>query len=138
MANVKKFFIGWFLFILGLVMFLSKLTFNDPSNTGLLGDLMGSLLGNTSQKEMSGILIVVIMVMLLIFFISPNILTFIGVLASILLTVFAVISSMNISIASMSGLEIGIISVLIIAGMGIGFRATISLLATTDASKKSL
>lgn len=128
MKNVKNFFIGWLLAIIGLVLFLQKLTFSDPSNKGIFGDIFGAIFGNTTPQSVSGILLVVIAIALLIFFFNPNFITLSALILSILLMAFTIIASMSVNIATMSGLEIGIIVTLLIAGIGLGGRATVNLL----------
>ena len=129
MKQVKSLFIGSFLAILGLVMFLQKLTFNDPSNKGLFGDIFGAIFGNSSPKAVSGVMIVVIMVMLLIFAFSPNILTLSGLILSVLITVFTIVASLDITIATMSGLELGVILVFLVGGIGVAGRSAARLLS---------
>lgn len=129
MKYVKNLFIGGFLGILGLVLFLQKLTFNDPSNTGIFGDLFGAIFGNTSPKAVSGLMVVIICIALLIFVFSPNFLTLSIFIISILMTVFVLVASLNIAIAEMSGLELGIILTLLITGIGLFGRSAVILVA---------
>ena len=128
MKNVKNFFIGWFLALVGLVLFLQKLTFSDPSNKGILGDIFGAVFGNSTPQSVSGVLFVVIAVALLVFVFYPNFITLATLIVSILLMAFTIVSSMNINIATMSGLEVGIIVTLLTVGIGLGSRATVCLL----------
>jgi hypothetical protein len=127
MKYVKNLFIGAFLAILGIMMFLQKLTFTDPSNTGMFGDIFGQLFGQTSPKAVSGVMFVLIFIMLLLFAFSPNFLTLAGLIISILAMVFVVVSSLEISVATMSGLELGIILTLVIVGIGLAGRSAVML-----------
>jgi len=137
MKYVKNLFIGGFLAIMGLVMFLQKLTFNDPSNKGIFGDIFGAIFGNTSPKAVSGIMVVVILIMLLIFAFSPNFLTFGGLVLSILVMAFVIIASMNITVAQMSGLEVGVIMVMLVGGIGIAGRSALMLIGPNGKHSKS-
>ena len=129
MKQVKQLFIGVLLAILGLVMFLQKLTFKDPSNTGIFGDLFGAIFGNSSPEAVSGVMVVVIFVAVLIFAFFPNFVTLTTMILSILIMIFTVVASLKISIATMSGLELGIILTFIVAGIGISGRASVQLVA---------
>lgn len=129
MKQVKQLFIGVLLAILGLVMFLQKLTFKDPSNTGIFGDLFGAIFGNSSPEAVSGVMVVVIFVAVLIFAFYPNFVTLTTMILSILIMIFTVVASLKISIATMSGLELGIILTFIVVGIGISGRASVQLVA---------
>lgn len=118
MKTLKKLCVGGILFVMGVSMFLQKLTFSDPSNTGILQDIMGSILGLQSPKQICGTMFVAICVCALIFAIAQNFLTFLLFIGSILLIVFAVINNLSVAVASMSGLELGIMMAMVIIGLG--------------------
>ena len=130
MKHVKRLFLGTLVAVIGLVMFLQKLTFNDPSSTGLFGDLLGGLFGNTSPMAMSGIIIVVIAVAGIAFAMSPNSMTAGILLLTVLVSVLVIIGSMNISIAKMSGLEVFIMLVFMIGGVGVSIRSALNIMNT--------
>lgn len=136
MKQVKMFIIGIILTILGVMMFLQNLTFKDPSNTGMFGSLMGALFGDTSPKALTGALFVIIFVSLLIFAFSPSVFTMAGFLLTIVITVLIAIGSLDITIAEMSGLKVGIIGGLIMIGIGMTSGAVVKL--TTDNTKKEV
>jgi len=133
MKHVKNLFVGLILTVIGIVLFLQNLTFKDPSNNGLFGGLMNSLFGNTSPKAVSGALFVIVLLMVLLFSFLRNGYALAGLLFSIIVSVLVVVGSMDVAIAEMSGLEIGIISVLIMVGIGLIGNAIISL--TVDGKK---
>lgn len=127
MKYLKNLFIGVFMAIIGLSMFFQKLTFSDPSNNGMLGDILGSLFGNTSAKAISGVLFVIIFIMLLAFVFAPNVWTCMGLVFSVLTAVFVIVGSMSIKIADMSGLELAIIVSMVVIGIGMFGRSIVKL-----------
>lgn len=136
MKNVKKLFVGLVFLVIGIFMFLQNLTFNDPSNQGMLGGLLNSFLGEASPKAISGALFVVVLLTVLLFAFMPNGYTLTGLMVSIIVTVLIVIGSLDVTIADMSGLEVGIVAGLIMVGVGLAGNAIISL--TLDNKSKSL
>lgn len=137
MAYIRNFFIGAFLAVIGGMLFLRNITVSDQTNGGLLGSLMGSLFGgNTSPQQTTGILLVVIFAMLLIFALAPNMLTATGLILSILMFVFSIIASLKISFAQMSGLELTVILTMFIGGLGLAGRSAIMMMKPTSAEMK--
>lgn len=118
MKLLKSMLFGMALFVAGVGMFLQKLTFSDPSNQGLLGEFMANIFGNQQPKQMAGTLFVVIIVCALAFAIMQNLPTFLLLVASIIFLILAVINNMAVTVASMSGLEIGVICAMVVIGLG--------------------
>lgn len=118
--KVKNFFIGLILLIIGSVLFLRNITVTSNTGGGMLGGLLTNLFGqNTADpKQLTGILLVLIFVTLLILFIKTNIVTISAFILSILILVFSVISSMQIQMADMTGLEVAVIVGMMIIGLG--------------------
>lgn len=127
MKYVKNLFIGVFLTLIGVGMFLQRLTFSDPSNTGLLGDVFGALFGNTSPKAVTGILFVIIFIFILLSAFSPNAITIGGLALSLIFSILVIVGSMSIQIATMSGLELTLIVAMTLIGIGLSARSVIML-----------
>ena len=103
MKNVKNMFIGIFLTIIGFAMLLQKLTFSDPSNKGMLGDIMGGLFGQTSPQAVSGVLFVVVFICLLLMVFATNIVTVSLFVMSLIATALIIVGSMDVSITTKIG-----------------------------------
>lgn len=127
MKNVKNMFIGIFLTIIGFAMLLQKLTFSDPSNKGMLGDIMGGLFGQTSPQAVSGVLFVVVFICLLLMVFATNIVTVSLFVMSLIATALIIVGSMDVSIATMSGLEVGITVGMVIVGIGLAGRSVVKM-----------
>ena len=102
------------------LLFLRNITVTSNTGGGMLGGLLTNLFGqNTADpKQLTGILLVLIFVTLLILFIKTNIVTISAFILSILILVFSVISSMQIQMADMTGLEVAVIVGMMIIGLG--------------------
>jgi hypothetical protein len=126
--KVRNFFIGLILLIIGSVLFLRNITVTSNTGGGMLGGLLTNLFGqNTADpKQLTGILLVLIFVTLLILFIKTNIVTISAFILSILILVFSVISSMQIQMADMTGLEVAVIVGMMIIGLGMCIGNAIS------------
>lgn len=135
MKAVKNFFIGAFLTIVGLFLFFRNVTFSDPSNTGLLGGLMGMLFGEKGPKAATGILIVVICVAFLIFAFSPNGFTASLMCFSVILVILMLVASLQMKIADIGGAELLIIMAMFLGGIGLAGRSAIMLTFPDKASK---
>jgi hypothetical protein len=118
--KIRNFFIGLILLIIGGVLFLRNITVTSNTGGGILGGFLGKLLGqNTADpKQLTGILLVLVFVTLLILFIKTNIITISAFILSILIMVFSIISSMQIQMADMTGLEVAVIVGMMIVGLG--------------------
>lgn len=132
MKNVKNMFIGIFLAIIGFAMLLQKLTFSDPSNKGMLGDIMGGLFGQTSPQAVSGILFVVVFICLLLMVFATNIVTVSLFVMSVIATALIIVGSMDVNIATMSGLEVAITVGLVIVGIGLAGRSVVKMTCASN------
>lgn len=132
MKQVKTLIVGGFLSILGFFLLLSKMTFKDPSNNGMFGDIFAAIFGGSSPKAVSGIMIVVILLALLIFAFSPNMLTLSLFIVSVLITTFTIIASLEISISEMNGTDVAIIGGLIVIGIAMFMKSALVLMGASD------
>lgn len=137
MKKLGNFLIGLIFLIVGGTMFLRNITVTSNSD-GVLSGFLTTLFGgtNSSPKQVTGILLVLVFVTLLILFIRRNIVTISAFLMSILVMVFSIISSLQLSFASMSGLELVIIVGMLIIGLGMTIGNGVSLQREAELSEK--